>query len=220
MKYKCLILDHDDTVVNSTATIHYPCFIEFLSEYRKGFEDNYTFEDFIQKNFTPGILSLFRDELKLSEEELAIEGEYWDRYVKTRIPSAYEGIGEVIKRFRDEGGIIAVSSHSLSKYIERDYDYNALPKPDMIYGWDLGDKLRKPNPYAVYDLIERYGFQKSEMLMVDDLKTGFDMSHSAGIDFAAAGWAYNVPMIKEFMKNHSDFYLRDIKELEELLFGD
>ena len=24
MRYRCLILDHDDTVVNSTATIHYP----------------------------------------------------------------------------------------------------------------------------------------------------------------------------------------------------
>ena len=33
MKYKCLIFDHDDTVVNSTATIHYPSFIDFLKIY-------------------------------------------------------------------------------------------------------------------------------------------------------------------------------------------
>ena len=26
MRYKCLVLDHDDTLVNSTATIHFPCF--------------------------------------------------------------------------------------------------------------------------------------------------------------------------------------------------
>ena len=30
MKYKCLVFDHDDTVVNSTATIHHPCFAEYL----------------------------------------------------------------------------------------------------------------------------------------------------------------------------------------------
>ena len=24
MRYKCLVFDHDDTVVNSTATIHHP----------------------------------------------------------------------------------------------------------------------------------------------------------------------------------------------------
>ena len=29
MRYKCLVFDHDDTVVDSTATIHYPCFVEY-----------------------------------------------------------------------------------------------------------------------------------------------------------------------------------------------
>ena len=30
LRYKCLVLDHDDTVVNSTATVHYPCFVEYM----------------------------------------------------------------------------------------------------------------------------------------------------------------------------------------------
>ena len=36
MKYKCLVFDHDDTVVNSTATIHHPCFELFLKTYFPG----------------------------------------------------------------------------------------------------------------------------------------------------------------------------------------
>ena len=28
LKYRCLVLDHDDTTVDSTATVHYPCFVE------------------------------------------------------------------------------------------------------------------------------------------------------------------------------------------------
>ena len=32
MRYKCLVLDHDDTVVNSTATIHFPSFVDYLKE--------------------------------------------------------------------------------------------------------------------------------------------------------------------------------------------
>ena len=36
MRYRCLILDHDDTVVNSTATIHYPAFLEALKLLRPG----------------------------------------------------------------------------------------------------------------------------------------------------------------------------------------
>ena len=34
MKYKCLVLDHDDTVVDSTATIHFPSFVKYLEDYR------------------------------------------------------------------------------------------------------------------------------------------------------------------------------------------
>ena len=36
MKYPCLVLDHDDTVVNSTATIHHPAFCAYLLEIRPG----------------------------------------------------------------------------------------------------------------------------------------------------------------------------------------
>ena len=36
LKYPCLILDHDDTVVQSEATVNYPFFVDFLKEYRPG----------------------------------------------------------------------------------------------------------------------------------------------------------------------------------------
>ncbi len=177
----------------------------------------YTFEDFILKNFKPGILSLLCDEILLSEGELAEEGRFWDRYVNTRIPTAYEGFSEILQAFRGAGGIVAVSSHSMEKYIIRDYKSNGLLMPDEIYGWDIGKERRKPSAFAVYDLIEKYGFDKSEILMVDDLKPGFDMAREAGIDFAAAGWGYNVFEIEKFMRAHSDFYLTKVEELSRLL---
>ena len=218
MKYKCLILDHDDTVVNSTATIHYPSFIEYLKVARPDRVDEYNLEIFISKNFNPGILSLFKDELGLSEAELDEEQEFWDRFVNTRVPTAYSGIREIIERFEREGGIVAVASHSLTKFIERDYRANGLPMPSVIYGWELDRDKRKPSPFAVFDLMEKYGLEKEDILMVDDLKPGFDMARAAGIDFAAAGWAYDVPEIKEFMKQHSDFYLEKVENLKKLLF--
>ena len=36
MKYPCLVLDHDDTVVQSEATINYPFFVYILDQYRPG----------------------------------------------------------------------------------------------------------------------------------------------------------------------------------------
>ena len=84
MKYKCLVLDHDDTVVNSSASIHYPSFIEYLKLRRPHLADNYTLEEYFLKNFHPGITSLLVDEVGLSPEELKEEEEFWSDYVKDR----------------------------------------------------------------------------------------------------------------------------------------
>ena len=218
MRYKCLVLDHDDTVVNSTATIHYPCFVEFLGLYYPKLVKNYTLESYFRKNFHPGVSSLFLDEIGMTEDEFLAEQKYWENYVKGHIPTAYGGIGEIIAEFRARGGIIAVDSHSLTAYIKRDFEHNGLPMPDVIYGWDIPKEKRKPAPDTLIDLMERYSLKPSEVLVVDDLKPGFDMARAAGVDFAAAGWAYDVPEIRDFMKQNCDFYLSEVDELKRLLF--
>ena len=86
MKYKCLVLDHDDTLVNSTATIHYPCFIEYLEKLRPHLAGNYTLESYFEKNFHPGVEWLFLEEVGLSEQEFLDEQKYWSDYVKNHIP--------------------------------------------------------------------------------------------------------------------------------------
>lgn len=218
MKYKCLVLDHDDTVVNSSQSIHYPSFIEYIKIYRPGLEKNYDFDSFITKNFEPGILELLTDEVGLNEEELKIEEEFWREFVKRHIPTAFDGIREIIADFRAQGGIIAVASHSLTEYIKRDWEHNFLPAPDVIYGWDMPKEQRKPAPFALFELMERFGLSADEILVVDDLKPGYDMARGAGAHFAAAGWAYSVPAIESFMRKNCDFYLKSIDELRELLF--
>ena len=36
LKYRCLVLDHDDTVTDSTRLIHHPAFLAYLQEVRPG----------------------------------------------------------------------------------------------------------------------------------------------------------------------------------------
>ena len=218
MKYKCLVLDHDDTVVNSTATIHYPCFIEYLGKFYPHLVKNYTLESYFVKNFHPGVVELFVNEIGMNEEELAHEEKYWGEYVKDHIPSAYAGIREIISDFRLAGGIIAVDSHSFTEYIIRDWKKNELPAPDIIYGWDIPKEMRKPAPDTLFDLMKKYGLKPEEVLVVDDLKPGYDMAKGAGVDFAAAGWAYDIPEIESFMRKNCDFYLKSIDDLRKLLF--
>ncbi len=218
MKYKCLILDHDDTVVNSTATIHYPSFIEYLKLYFPEKAKEYTLESYFVKNFHPGITSLFVDEIGLNETQLKEEEAFWSEFVKGHIPSAYDGIKEIIEDFKSRGGIVAVDSHSYSEYIKRDYGHNALPTPDVIYGWDIPKEQRKPSPYTVLEIMKKYSLKPTEVLVVDDLKPGYDMAKGAGVDFAAAGWAYDVAEIKEFMKKNCDYYLERVEDLRRILF--
>lgn len=218
MKFKCLILDHDDTVVNSSASIHYPSFVEYLKIARPALADNYTLESYFLKNFDPGILSLLCDEVGLNQTELKEEEDFWRDFVKNHIPTAYEGFREIIGRFLSEGGIVVVDSHSYSNYIERDYKANGLPMPTRIYGWDIEPSMRKPSPATVIEVMRDYNLSADEVLVVDDLKPGYDMARGAGVVFAAAGWAYDVPEIEAFMRKNCDYYLKTVEELKNLLF--
>ena len=217
MKYKCLVLDHDDTVVNSTATIHYPCFIKYLEDRYPQLVGNYTLDSFYEKNFHPGVISLFRDEIGMSEEEMIAEEQYWADFVEKITPEAYPGMKEIISDFQKSGGIVAVVSHSLTRYIERDYLENGLPTPDVIYGWDIPKERRKPSPWCINDLKERYSLLGEEILVVDDLKPGYDMARGGGAHFAAAGWAHNVASIESFMRKNCDYYLKTTDALRALL---
>ena len=220
MKYKCLVLDHDDTVVDSTAEIHYPCFVEYLEKTRPSAVKNWNLETYFIKNFHPGITSILRDELGMDDAEMKCEIDFWAAYVENHIPTAYSGISEIMERFRAQGGIIAVDSHSLMKYIKRDFEYNKLPVPDVIYSWDLPEDQRKPSPYTLFDLMSRFNLEPKDIIVVDDLKPGYDMARGAGVDFAAAGWAYDIPEIESFMRQNCDYYLKSIDELSDILFQD
>ena len=217
MKYKCLILDHDDTIVNSTATIHYPAFQEYMKLHHP--DIHFTAEEYFALNFDPGVIALFRDICGMSEEEMKQEEEFWFSYVKTRIPLAYDGLREILWKQKNEGGLICVISHSYTEYILRDYSCNSLPEPDLIFGWDMPKELRKPHPYSIYEIEKRFRLSPEDILVIDDLKPGYDMAKAAGVPFAAAGWAYNVPSIETFMRSHCSLYFKTVQELAAHLNG-
>ena len=215
MKYKCLVLDHDDTVVNSTATIHYPAFLAFMKNARPSL--TMSLEEYFALNFDPGVIALFRDICGLSPEEIKAEETFWRSFVKNHIPQAYPGIRSILEEHKRQGGLICVVSHSFSDYIRRDYDHNHLPMPDLIFGWDLDPALRKPHPYALYEIMRKLDLQPEDLLVLDDLKPGYDMATAAGVPFAAAGWANDVASIESFMRSSSPLYFKKVTELAEYL---
>lgn len=214
MKYKCLVFDHDDTIVNSTATIHYPCFQEYLNIYYPG--ESLTLDEYFQKNFTKGFLNLCK-EYHMTDEQIEKEEEFWRDYVQKHIPDAYPGIKEIMERHKSEGGIITVVSHSLKENILRDFNHNDLPQPDLVYGWELPKELRKPSDYPLKQIMSTFNLNPEDLLVIDDAKPGYDMAKKCNVKFAAVGWANNVTEIEDFMHKNCDIYLKEVNDLKKYL---
>ena len=217
MRYRCLVFDHDDTVVNSTATIHHPCFEEFLRLYYPG--RTCTLEDYFLKNFDPGFVPMCRAEYGMSDEELEREGQFWRDYVKDHIPRAYPGVRAIMQRQKEQGGLLCVVSHSYEDNIRRDYRANGLPEPDLVFGWEQPLERRKPEPWPLEEIMRRFSLTPRDLLMIDDLKPGYDMAERCGVDFAGVGWANDIPEIEGFMRENCRRYFKTVAELSAFLEG-
>lgn len=217
LNYRCLVLDHDDTVVRSEETVNYPSFLEALKVLRPG--RTITREEFTRWCFAPGFSALCSDYIGLTPEEIDVQYDMWRSYVATHIPPPYDGLRPILTRWKQEGGLLCVSSHSARENILRDYRLHFGLEPDQIFDWDLGEDRRKPSPYALQEIMRLYDLRPDELLMVDDLKPGYDMAHACGVPFACAGWSHDDPEIRAFLRRFSDFYLETVQALESLLFG-
>ena len=217
LKYPCLVLDHDDTTVNSTATVHYPCFVEYMEKY---FPDvHLTLEEYFRYNFEPGVIDLFTKICGMTWEQMMDEENYWKEYVKHHVPAAYPGTREILEEQKKRGGKICVVSHSFADYIRRDYRLNGLPEPDLIFGWEQPPEQRKPSVYPLEQIMKTFGMKPEELLVVDDLKPGYDMARAAGVPFAAAGWANDIPEIEHFMRENCGLYFKKVVEFGNFLYS-
>lgn len=216
-KYPCLVLDHDDTVVQSEATVNYPYFVYILNQFRPG--TTITLDEYVTGCSQLGFAPMCQARYGFTEEELEEEYRGWKEYIKNHVPAPYPGIDRIIRRQKEEGGIICVVSMSSEENIRRDYLAHFGLEPDAIFGWDLPAGQRKPSPYALEQIMARYNLSSAQLLAVDDMKPGAEMAKKAGIPIAYAGWCrQGHPELAAEMKNICDFSFNSTKELEKFLF--
>ncbi len=217
LKYPCLVLDHDDTVVQSEGTVNHPFFVEFLKEYRPNM--TCTLHDYIADCYSPGYIEMCRQRFGFTDEELNIEYNAWKEHIKTHIPAPYPGMKELLQRYKAEGGIICVVSQSAQENILRDYKTHFDMLPDQVFGWDLAPEQRKPAPYALHKIMELYDLSPAELLVVDDMKPACSMARSAGVQIAFAGWdRQEHPNICREMQELCDFSFKTVGEFYDFLF--
>ena len=224
MKYRCLMIDHDDTAVDSTPTIHHPAHLEQMKQLGRSHEA-LNLEDWFKINFHPGLVNYFKDTLTFTKEENKLCYSVWrDFTTKGDHPPFFPGILKVLNHFRNEGGIIVVVSHSEPDIIKTHYkQQKEFPGlfPDRIFGWNGNPEENKPNVWPVEETIKQFGIEKKDLLVIDDLKPGITMAIEAGVDSAGVGWSqsHQIPEIKADLSDICTYYFEKVKELETLIFN-
>ena len=217
LKYRCLVLDHDDTVVQSMKTLSYPFWCMELEIFRPGVTQS--LEDYILECHNRGFAGLCRDCFHFTDEELKTEHRMWMDYIMTHTPDPYPGIAAVIRRQKEEGGLVCVVSHSHADNIVRDYKTHFNMEPDAIYGWELPPHQRKPHPYPLLNIMQRYDLKPEEILVVDDMKLACQMAHPLGITVAYSGWnGLGIPEIEAEMKAMCAYSFDSTEKLYNFLF--
>lgn len=217
-RFKALIVDHDDTTVDSSRSIHWPAHCVTMRELRPGIVP-VSFDGWMIKNHTIGIRKFLREEIGFQGRDKNRELEIWRSFTTTTTPSFYDGILDVYRRFTELGGIFAVCSHSEEEQIRRHYSEKGDGfMPSVIYGWN-DDKMKiKPNPFPVEDLMRRFDLDRSDCCVLDDLSPGIEMAKAARVVSVGAGWAHDIESIRVSMKSSCDFFFPTVSQFRDWLF--
>ncbi len=218
LKYPCLVLDHDETVVQTEQTMGYPFFIDILKVLRPG--QSVSLQDYVYDCYHIGFVEMCRRRFGFTPEELKTEHQQWDAYSKTHIPEIYPGIDRLIHRQKELGGLICVVSHSHKDIILRDYKAHFGIVPDAIYGFELPPEQRKPSPYPLMDIMKKFDLAPEQLLVVDDANLACQMADPLGIKVAFPGWSkIGFEDITREMTQSCAFSFASPKELEDFLFS-
>jgi phosphoglycolate phosphatase/pyrophosphatase PpaX len=217
LKYPCLVLDHDDTVVQTERYIGFPYFRDYIEQIRPG--QTLSFQEYVRDCNNMVFADMCRVRWNMTEEELDREYQGWIAYYKTHPHPIFPGISQVIRRQKEAGGLVCVASLSREEDIRRDYREHFGIEPDAIYDYDLPSNMRKPNPYPLQDIMGRFALKPEQILVVDDMRLGWMMASPLHVPVAYAAWSKeDFPDLTTEMRKICDFSFDKPADLEKFLF--
>lgn len=217
LKFPCLVLDHDDTVVQTEKAIGYPYFRDYIAKIRPG--KTLTYEEYVRDCNNMVFADMCRARWQFTEDELTEEYLGWKEYSRQHTPPLCSGMERIIRRNKELGGILCVSSLSTREIIERDFMYHFGFLPDAIYDYDLPAEKRKPATYALEDIMEKFHLHPTDLFVLDDMKLGWKMAKDVGATTAFAGWSKaEFPLLTEEMTALCDYTFLSTEALEKFLF--
>lgn len=158
------------------------------------------------------------NELSFGTDEHKVEYQIWRDFTTRLTPEFYTGFIDMLKAFRDAGGLVIVVSHSEEDQIKRHYAAAGFI-PDSVYGWSTDPQKTKPNPWPVLDLCSNFNVKPEEVCVLDDLMPGIVMAKASGAYAAGACWGHNIPLIREDMKKSCDALFNEVPLFHKFLLS-
>lgn len=121
-----------------------------------------------------------------------ILGYYKEQYAQSdnKLAALFEGEDEALTALKENGVKLAVLTNKPHAAAMRSNDiFFKKYAFDCIVGQTDNAPL-KPNPQAVYDIIERLGVKKEECLFVGDGEADVLTAKNAGVDCVSVLWGY------------------------------
>lgn len=217
LKYKCLVLDHDDTVVQTERHIGFPYFKSYIEQIRPG--KTVSFEEYVRDCSGTVFADMCRIRWNMTEEECEAEYKGWCAYYRSHHHPIFPGIDRIIRRQKEAGGLVCVVSLSPAHDILRDYKEHFDMVPDALYDHDMPHHMRKPNTYPLEQIMKHFDLKPEEILVVDDMKLAWMMAHPLGVPVAYAAWSKTeFPELTTQMRSICDYTFDSTEELEKFLF--
>ena len=103
----------------------------------------------------------------MTDEECEREYNGWKEYYSANTHPIFPGMDRIIHRQKDLGGLVCVATLSPKADIMRDYAQHFHMEPDAVYDHDMPRHMRKPNPYPLLDIMQRYDLKPEEILAIE-----------------------------------------------------
>ena len=129
----------------------------------------------------------------------------------------FDGVRELIEELRSRGCLIGIgtsrTAYSLNNYI-RELGVGDLID-EIVTMEDV--KNHKPHPETVTALLEKFGAEPADAIMIGDTKFDIGCANAAGVDSVLVGWSHYIDMDALVAEGYTPTYLvstpNDILEL-------
>ena len=216
-KYKAVVFDLDGTLLNTLEDLH-DIVNHTMRKY--GFPERSLTE--VKAAVGNGVGKLLEKSLPDGkntphfDEILKDMRAYYDIHGGEKT-HPYDGVCEVIERFRSDGLKVAVVSnkiHSASVALCKKY----FPTVDTVCGEREADGIRrKPAPDSVIVAAQNMGVDVNDCIYVGDSEVDIETAHNAGIKCVSVLWGYRERGYLESVG--ADVFARDTDELYSVVCG-